>query len=134
MLSPDIFRREMENLADAFGESRQLKYEKRMQVYFEVLAPKLSDEQMIKTSQRLLDNGDRFPTIKTILAVAHEYKPEIMTGTATGNCWDCSGGLISAKKEGYSYAFRCSCESGNQLSKSIATWSHEREKHGYKRV
>ena len=108
----------MARLADAFGETTKDRFDKRMAVYFQALTARLDDEQLGATIGFLIEQGERFPTIKTILDAAKGFaRKPIARQWAQGNCAPCGGrGLLTALRRygqaDLEYTFRCpTCDS-----------------------
>lgn len=124
----------LDNLAAAFNVSES-RLSKMTDIYFQSMGEKVSDMQISKATQHLLETAERFPTISVFLEACRMYEPEGMLAHIP--CAMCEGlGTITAdwreypKSTKYTYLFKCpNCEN---CTYDYPAWSDDFRRLGYK--
>lgn len=131
MATETNFREEVNKLVRNFGLRIEAS-ENRVDIIWEKF--KHVDDKIWKDAcDCLLENEDRFPTIKKMRDAINEvYNKQKGKDEQVVECERCEGyGLITMWKDDCTYAFRCNCENGQRKTENILFFSWDLKDKGF---
>ena len=110
-MTDDDFFEPFNELTQAFSVQKP---NDKAKIYF-IKLKRLSSETFKKTCDYAIENLEKFPSIKQLLAIAPMFPDR--SDLSQFDCKDCGGCGLVVK---WSHSFRCRCLNGERMSKKIA--------------
>lgn len=130
IISEMEFEKEFEDLCRAFGKNNS-QIAAMCGVFYEHLKNRLSYERLLKVFSHLIENHERFPTLREIIVCSQMF-PEARETNKRRMCVHCEDGIVVTRdKEGYRAIWKCvAC---NNCPNNYPEWNDDFYMQGYTR-